>query len=503
MPYRGQRRQYNPYGGSGGRLSDLMLAQGEQQANLAREQGDIWGQFLQNVGQTAGDTLQAYQKDERERPAREQAQRIADRQEDELTRSLAERDQAQAQAGRMESYGEYLDWGYIGNTFGVRNPEKAMQKVPPEDRVAFATKYKTLFDSIGTARKAAEETMGVWAESVVEDVDEMMANPRLFMVALAPMVKNNMIPDDIAAQMYQEAMDNPRSIPQHIQEFLLAAGKLTPQEMETHVLDDDQRIVRVTPEGGAEEIYTPPTPPDVAAEIPYHFVKQPDGSVVAINKNNPSEHIVAIEASGQLPPTEQASFKNRQEIRDAFINEVEALNEIDDAVSVMDTALNMLNPAWEGAVTDAEGKLITRGGNHNMPAASQMILVKFQKVLDPGSVVRESEYARSSSGQSVWNRIAAWGSGAQIGGELTKAQLESFANMAKEYAAKRQEGITGTIQFYADAARRDLNLEVADVLSGVSLFDNWSRNRDEGTVGSGLTQGADGVYRLTQPTGGQ
>ena len=43
MPYRGQRRQYNPYGGSGGRLSDLMLAQGEQQANLAREQGNIWG----------------------------------------------------------------------------------------------------------------------------------------------------------------------------------------------------------------------------------------------------------------------------------------------------------------------------------------------------------------------------------------------------------------------------------------------------------------------------
>jgi hypothetical protein len=103
----------------------------------------------------------------------------------------------------------------------------------------------------------------------------------------------------------------------------------------------------------------------------------------------------------------------------------------------------------------------------------------------------------------VWNRIAAFFSGAQIGGELTKAQLESFANMAKEYAAKRQEGITGTIQFYADAARRDLDLEVADVLSGVSLFDNWSRNRGEGTTGSGLTQGADGVYRLTQPTGGQ
>ena len=264
MPYRGQRRRYNPYAGSGGRLSDLMLAQGEQQANLAREQGDIWGQFLQNVGQTAGDTLRAYQQDERERPAREQAQRIADRQEDELTRSLAERDRAEAQAARLDSYGEYLDWGYTGNTFGVRNPEKAMQKVPPEDRAAFAAQYKTLFDSIGVARKAAEETMGVWAESI--DVDEMMANPRLFGVALAPMVKNNMIPEDIAAQMYQEAMDNPRSIPQHIRGFLLAAGKLTPQEMETHVVKKDEVLLGVT-NGEVQELYTPTVLPEVPLSL--------------------------------------------------------------------------------------------------------------------------------------------------------------------------------------------------------------------------------------------
>ena len=126
MPYRGQRRRYNPYGGSGGRLSDLMLAQGEQQANLAREQGDIWGQFLQNVGQTAGATLQAYQKDERERPARERRERL-----DELGLDAAEAGARTAQKAAREAiilenqaanlmFREYKD-----GTYGVDNfPEQ-------------------------------------------------------------------------------------------------------------------------------------------------------------------------------------------------------------------------------------------------------------------------------------------------------------------------------------------------------------------------------------------
>jgi hypothetical protein len=504
MPYRGQRRQYNPYGGSGGRLSDLMLAQGEQQANLAREQGDIWGQFLQNVGQTAGDTLQAYQKDERERPAREQAQRTADMQEDELTRSLAEREKEDEWGRLSDSYKAEWEYDKVGRFFIPTNIHEKIREMPPEHQAQFIEENQAMLTAFGNAMKARDTALGTWAQSVDAEMDEMEANPALFGVALSPLVINNLLDENTANSMAREAIENPASIRVRMRGLMLSGGvepkEPTPPEVITTA--PGETVFTLDPSTREKVMIHEPTLPDVA-EIPYHFVKQDDGSVVAINKNDPSQHIVAIEASGQPPAKEQPSFKNRQEIRDAFIKEVEALNEIDDAVSVMDTALNMLNPEWQGAVTDAEGNVITRGGDHNMPAASQMILVKFQKVLDPGSVVRESEYARSASGQSVWNRIAAFFSGAQIGGELTKAQLESFANMAKEYAAKRQEGITGTIQFYADAARRDLDLEVADVLSGVSLFDNWSRNRGEGTTGSGLTQGADGVYRLTQPTGGQ
>ena len=467
MPYRGQRRRYNPYAGSGGRLSDLMLAQGEQQANLAREQGDIWGQFIQNVGQTAGDTLRAYQQDERERPAREQAQRIADRQEDELTRSLAERDRAEAQAGRLESYGDQFDWGYTGNTYGVRNLDEVMQNMPPQDRVAFANQYKTLFDSIGVARKAAEETMGVWAESI--DVDEMMANPRLLGMALAPMVQNNMIPEDIAAKMYMEAMDNPRSIPQHIQGFLRAAGKLTPQEMETHVLEPGETLVGVTG-GNVQELYTPTVLPEVP-ELDYQFVTREDGSVWAINKNDPSQRVLAIEATGQLPPQEEPSFTNRLDLRKAFASETSAMAEIDDAVKIMNTATQMMDPTWVGP--DGIKGNADDGGEHNIPAATQMILVKFQKVLDPGSVVRESEYARSASGQSILGSIRAFISASERGGILTADQLQSFANAARGYAQSRQQDIDKVVKFYAESAQRDLGIAADDALGGVRLFDMW------------------------------
>ena len=42
----------------------------------------------------------------------------------------------------------------------------------------------------------------------------------------------------------------------------------------------------------------------------------------------------------------------------------------------------------------------------DMAAGSQAVLVTFQKILDPTSVVRESEYARSASGLSLIEQVA-------------------------------------------------------------------------------------------------
>jgi len=48
---------------------------------------------------------------------------------------------------------------------------------------------------------------------------------------------------------------------------------------------------------------------------------------------------------------------------------------------------------------------MTTGQSRDFNADSQAVLVTFQKILDPTSVVRESEYARSAEGQAVMDRL--------------------------------------------------------------------------------------------------
>ena len=77
----------------------------------------------------------------------------------------------------------------------------------------------------------------------------------------------------------------------------------------------------------------------------------------------------------------------------------------------------------------------------NMVAGSQAVLVTFQKILDPTSVVRESEYARSSSGLALIERVKGEFEKLKKGGAgLTLEQLRPFAQLADEAVAKLSNG---------------------------------------------------------------
>lgn len=70
--------------------------------------------------------------------------------------------------------------------------------------------------------------------------------------------------------------------------------------------------------------------------------------------------------------------------------------------------------------------------NGDLNAASQGILVTFQKLLDPESVVRESEYARSPAGQAVMDRLEGFGQKISQGGAgVTPEVLETFVELAE------------------------------------------------------------------------
>jgi hypothetical protein len=80
----------------------------------------------------------------------------------------------------------------------------------------------------------------------------------------------------------------------------------------------------------------------------------------------------------------------------------------------------------------------------DLAAGSQAVLVTFQKILDPNSVVRESEYARSAAGQSMVSRIEGFTQKlAQGGAGVPVAELEKFKTMADEFIKAADNGLSG------------------------------------------------------------
>lgn len=104
--------------------------------------------------------------------------------------------------------------------------------------------------------------------------------------------------------------------------------------------------------------------------------------------------------------------------------------------------VQQLNRQWNTAAKDVQdlyrantimdaGLQAARRGDMN--AGSQAILITFQKFLDPTSVVRESEYARSGQGLAMAERIRGYVDRlAQGGAGVTLPELEKFAELARE-----------------------------------------------------------------------
>jgi hypothetical protein len=88
--------------------------------------------------------------------------------------------------------------------------------------------------------------------------------------------------------------------------------------------------------------------------------------------------------------------------------------------------------------------------------AGQTLLVTFQKVLDPESVVRESEYARSVEGQALTRQLAGWWQKITTGGPaVSNADLQAYMNTMRAWAAEAQK--------YHDAKKSRIKLAADDL----------------------------------------
>jgi hypothetical protein len=128
--------------------------------------------------------------------------------------------------------------------------------------------------------------------------------------------------------------------------------------------------------------------------------------------------------SGEISPVQKLT--QTRLLRNTFVRETSAAREVQRQLAQME-----------------EGMKSAQAGD--AAAGAQAVLVTFQKILDPTSVVRESEYARSGAGQSLINRIqGAYERLAQGGAGVPVAELAAFANLAREFVRRQNESAMET-----------------------------------------------------------
>ncbi len=124
--------------------------------------------------------------------------------------------------------------------------------------------------------------------------------------------------------------------------------------------------------------------------------------------------------------------------------------------------LKIINTAYDAAVKAAKN-------GTSINAATQGVLIAFNKLLDPTSVVRETEYARTPEGQSLLNQIQGkYTQLSQGGAGLTAGSLKEFVDMGNEFLQGYQTSQNEAIDLIKTQAK-NYGLNVENIISAGDL----------------------------------
>lgn len=134
-------------------------------------------------------------------------------------------------------------------------------------------------------------------------------------------------------------------------------------------------------------------------------------------------------------------------------------------------------------------------------AADQAMVTTLNKILDPTSVVRESEFARTAAGQSFFARAQGYADKiTKGGGGLTNAEREDLYNAMQEMYNANQAEAREYINAYTDLANR-YNINPADIMPRQYSSSENSANYGqaggykEGQTATNPTTGAKIIFR--------
>ncbi len=382
------RRGYGGYGGysNPSAISELLMEGGRQRAEGAARMGEILAGTAQNVG--AGLT-EHFQKRDVERKVKAQEEAVSKRDS--------------AMMGALETY-DGQDPAMLGRRMiQIGGPAEA----------------KKWMDAVGSF------------QSMTDRADEVnmqhASRVGTFLAGLSPEGFARMYPmagaklKPLAASMGAELPDDPAEAQQAIRSMV---GYQAPRP-ERLTLGKGQKVVERAPEGDWQTVAEGMEEPEKALTLDQQLAQ-------AYTAGDPAKvgEILALkgrEAAATRKPEGEAGLSPAAE----------------------SNVINRLTTQWDKANATArelrrQGGLMKTGlaaaKRGDLAAGSQAVLVTFQKILDPTSVVRESEYARSASGQSLLARIEGAAEKIMLGGAgVPVTELEKYARLADEFMTGNDE----------------------------------------------------------------
>jgi len=116
-----------------------------------------------------------------------------------------------------------------------------------------------------------------------------------------------------------------------------------------------------------------------------------------------------------------------------------------------------------------------KGDKDSKIAVDQALVMLYNKILDPTSVVRESEFARTPQGQSLINQFVGGVKKIEQGGVgLVNADRKALVNAAKTIADEYGNTFNSIYDSYADIAENQAKVPVENVLRGYKKHEGFS-----------------------------
>jgi hypothetical protein len=251
----------------------------------------------------------------------------------------------------------------------------------------------------------------------------------------------------------QRAMAAQNPLGQSIAGTLLA-NQLSPK---IHTVAQGGALVQENPEGGVTALYQNPKEIEHPASYKEFLLAQKEGFKGSYNDYQ------TLDANRKRPITnvttnvmgEQKTFENTQKLRSNFAQEpiYKGFQEVRSAYNQINDGLNLKSPAGDLAAA-----------------------TKFMKILDPGSVVRESELAMAMKATGALDRLQNYAQNVVKGTKLTPIQREDFRKLSTDFYNSSATQYNSKQNEYVEIAKR-YNLNPQDVTSAPIKLENTSNTQ--------------------------